>query len=184
MTPGAAAILSDPQPCGHIVYPYTDEAQLASVVCLFIGAGLRKGESALLIMTESNCRAVLSKLKDDGFDVDALKASDRLICKDAEGLLSSFMFDGIIDEHLCKTKIGGLIEKAKQASGEHTVRVFGEMVNLIWRVRPGATERLEELWNQMIESHSVPLLCAYALTGSKPDALPDALMACHSHAIA
>jgi hypothetical protein len=64
------------------------------------------------------------------------------------------------------------------------VRVFGEMVSLIWQSRQRATERLEELWNQVIQEHSVPLLCAYALAGNRPDAFPSSLLTCHSHAVA
>ena len=61
-------------------------------------------------------------------------------------------------------------------------RVFGEMVNLIWGSHPTATERLEELWNEVIEIHSVPLLCAYSLSG-KLETLPRQLLSCHSYAI-
>lgn len=182
MNSKAVALLSSPQPCGHIVYPYTGESQIVEAVALFTSAGFRKGEAVLLVMTEAHCEPILHRLKLDGFDVDALLASRQLICEPAENLLASFMFDGIIDDLLFKTKIGGVIEEAK--SHGRPVRVFGEMVSLIWQSQQRATERLEELWNQVIQEHSVPLLCAYSLTGVKPDSLPQSLLACHSHAIA
>jgi len=184
MNAKALAILSDPQPCGHIVYPYTDRSQVIEAVCLFASAGLWKGEAVLLVMTEAHCEPILERIGRAGFDVDALTRSGQLICEEAGELLSTFVFDGIIDEDIFKSKIGGMIRRAKAAGGERRpVRVFGEMVSLIWRSRPQATERLEELWNEVIQEQSVPLLCAYALTGAKPDALPEALMACHSHAL-
>jgi len=183
MNSKAAAILSNPQPCGHIVYPYTDESQVAEAVYLFASAGLRKDEAVLLVMTEAHKKPVLERLEQNGFNVEELSKSGHLIYHEAGTLLSSFMFDGIIDEYLFKTTIGNMISRAK-ASGERPVRVFGEMVNLIWKSRPRATERLEELWNELITEHSVPLLCAYALAGTKPDAFPQALLACHSHALA
>jgi hypothetical protein len=173
----AAAILSNPQPCGHIVFPYTDESQVAEAVCLFASAGLRKGEAVVLVMTQAHCEPILERLEREGFDVRALSASGQLMCEEAERLLSSFMFDGIIDEQLISTKIGGMIKRAKAAGGERAVRVFGEMVSLIWQSNQHATERLEQL-------HSVPLLCTYALAGTKPDAFPQSLLACHSHAVA
>ena len=37
-------------------------------------------------------------LEADGFDVNALTASWQLVCEEAGKLLSSFTFDGIIDE--------------------------------------------------------------------------------------
>src|SRR5579863_4156127 len=115
MSAKAAAILSNPQPCGHIVYPYTEESQVAEAVCLFAGAGLQKGESVLLVMTEAHCDPILRRLGRAGFGVDALTKSGQLICEEASELLSSFMFDGIIDEHVFKSKIARMIERAKAA---------------------------------------------------------------------
>ena len=184
MNSKAAAILSNPQPCGHIVYPYADESQVAGAVCLFTSAGLRKGEVVVLVMTEAHCEPILERLEREGFDVRALSESGQLMCEEAEPLLSSFLFDGTIDEHLFRTKIGGVIKRAKEAGGKRAVRVFGEMVSLIWQSNQHATERLEQLWNEVIEEHSVPLLCAYALAGTRPDAFPQSLVACHSHAAA
>jgi len=184
MNAKAEAILSNPEPCGHIVYPYTDESQVAEAVCLFASAGLRKGEAVLLVMTEPHCEPILRRLGRDGFNVDALAASGQLTCEEAGKLLSTFMFDGIIDEHRFKTKISGMIQRARTAGGGRPVRVFGEMVSLIWRSQQQATERLEELWNEVIQEQSVPLLCVYALTGTKAGAFPPSLLACHSHAVA
>jgi hypothetical protein len=45
-----------------------------------------------------------------------------------------------------------------------------------------ATTRLEELWNEVINQHSVALLCTYALHHTH-DQIPDGLMQLHSHSI-
>ena len=178
------AILTDPDPHGHFVYPYTNESQFSEAVCLFVRSGLRNGGSALLVMTDSHCGLIRTRLQDEGFDVADLEARSQLLCVTAASLLGTFMFDGIIDDYLCKITIGKLIEKARAASSNGEVRVFGEMVDLIWVPNPKATQRLEELWNQVIKLHSVPLLCAYSLGGNRPDALPDALAQCHSEVLA
>ena len=186
MSPKGAALLVNPHPCGHIVYPYTDEHQVAEAVCLFASAGLRQGQAAVLVMTADHYSPIRRRLEQEGFNLKELEDSGQLICKDAKELLSTFMFDGTLDEHAFKMKIGSLIENAK-ASGPNRrtrpVRVFGEMVDLLWKSDFRTTQRLEELWNEVIEAHSVPLLCAYSLTGTKPAQFPDALMACHSHAV-
>jgi hypothetical protein len=150
------AILTHPGPQGHFVYPYTNESKFSEAVCLFVSSGLRKGASALLVMTEFHCEPIRTQLEDDGLDVAELEARGRFVCVTAESLLATFMFDGIIDEDLCKITIGRLIEKARAASLNGEVRVFGEMVDLIWIPNPKATQRLEELWNQVIKLHSVP----------------------------
>ncbi|MDP8991046.1 MAG: MEDS domain-containing protein [Acidobacteriota bacterium] len=178
------AILTHPDPQGHFVYPYTNETQFSEAVCLFIGSGLRSGGSALLVMTDFHCTAVRKQLREDGLDVAELETCGRSICKTAESLLSTFMFDGIIDDDHFKSTIGRLIESARANSSNGEVRVFGEMVDLIWIPNPAATQRLEELWNQVIKLHSVPLLCAYSLGGSRPEVLPQSLLECHSGTLA
>jgi hypothetical protein len=174
------ALLNDPHPCGHIVYPYTDESHFTEVVSVFVSSGLRNGESAVLLMQESHRGPIRRQLERNGFDVETLEATGELACITAEELSESCVFDGIIDEYVFKTKIGQMIHRAKAASLKGQVRVFGEMVNLLWMPNPKATLRLEELWNDLIKQHSVPLLCAYALGGTRPDVLDDALLACHS----
>jgi hypothetical protein len=186
MNSAAIEILSNPQPGAHIVYPYTDEAQLAEAVCLFASTGIRKVEAVLLVLSEAHYEPVRAGLARQGLNLRDLEATGHLVCENAISLLGTFMFDGIIDEHKFKTRLGGMIEKAKGGNGkgkDRPVRVFGEMVDLIWMSHPKATHRLEELWNDVIKTHSIPLLCAYALAGDRPNALPQPLLSCHSHAV-
>jgi len=178
-------ILSNPQPSSHIVYSYTDDTQLADAVCQFASAGIRSVEAVLLVLSEAHYEPVRERLTRQGFDLADLESTGHLACEDARTLLGTFMFDGIIDEHKFKTNIGGMIETAKAGSlngKQRQVRVFGEMVDLIWTPNPKATERLEELWNQVIRAHSVPLLCAYSLSGAR-NTLSERVLSCHSHTI-
>jgi hypothetical protein len=183
MTPNSIETLTNPDPRGHIVYPYTNETQVADAVGLFASAGLRKSEAVLLIMTNAHCEPVRRRIEEQGFDLAELESAGRLVCHDADALLRTFLIGGIIDEYRFETTVGSMIETAKSGSGRLPVRVFGEMVDLMWTSNPKATERLEELWNKVIDAHSVPLLCAYSLSGERPNLSP-ALLACHSHAVA
>ena len=47
-----------------------------------------------------------------------------------------------------------------------------------------AAERLEELWNEVIEEYSFSLFCAYSLNGPGRSQLPESLLKTHSHSIA
>jgi hypothetical protein len=183
MTPNALSMLT--RPSGHLVYPHTDDAHLAEAVGLFASSGLREGEAVILIMAANHCQPIRERLQREGFNLQELEATGQLVCGKAEDLLSTFLFDGVIDEHRFKTTFGAMIEKAKTLNGKRrSVRVFGEMVDLLWKSDPRITERIEELWNQVIEAHSVPLLCGYSLAGTKPGAFPEPLLACHSHQVA
>jgi hypothetical protein len=95
------------------------------------------------------------------------------------------MVDGTLNEDLFRSTISGLIDRARASvSDGHPgkVRVFGEMVSQLRSTNLVATTRLEELWNEVINEHSVSLLCTYALHNAD-DHLPKALIELHSHNI-
>lgn len=183
----SASILCNPHPCGHIVYPYTDEAHVTEAVCLFASSGLTQDEAVVLVMTSAHCEPIRKRLEQEGFDLASLEASGQLTCLDAEELLRRFMIDGMPDETLFKNAVGLIINRARASGGNdhpRIVRVFGEMVSLLWGESVAAADRLENLWNDAIETHSVAVLCTYTLDGCSPSAFPEQLLASHSHRLA
>ena len=185
MNANGAAILANPHPCGHIVYPYTDEGLVGQAVSLFASAGLRDGEGVILIMSAEHCESIKLRLQLEGINPEAYERSGQLTCVTAEDLLASFIPDGVLDEGLFKSAIGGLIDRARASVNDAhgaRVRVFGEMVSQLRNQDLGATTRLEELWNDVITDHSVALLCTYALDGES-DHMPESLIHLHSHSI-
>src|ERR1700730_1737142 len=185
MNSNGAAILTNPHPCGHIVYPYTDESLVGQSVCLFASAGLRDSEGVILIMTADHCEPIKLRLQLEGFNVEAYERSGQLVCVTTEDLLAKFLTDGVLNEDLFRSTIGHFIARAKASVGNGhpaKVRVFGEMVSQLRSTNLTATTRLEELWNEVINEHSVSLLCTYALHNAD-DHLPKALIELHSHNI-
>jgi len=185
MNAHGAAILAHPHPCSHIVYPYTDENLVEQAVCLFASAGLRDDEGVILIMTTSHCDPMKLRLRMEGYNIAAYERSGQLTCVTTEDLLERFMVDGTLNENLFRSTIGELIVRARAGvrDGQHRrVRVFGEMVSQLRTINGTATTRLEELWNEIINEHSVSLLCTYALHNAD-DHIPKALVELHSHNI-
>jgi hypothetical protein len=184
MNAKAAAILTDPHPCGHIVYPYTEETLVGQAVALFASAGLRNGEGVILVMTASHCESITLRLVTEGYDVEALQRAGQLVCILAEDLLTEFMLNGAPDEEKFKAVVGKLISDCRTRTGigpQGRVRVFGEMVSLLWNSNIGATISLEEMWNRIIDQHSVSLMCTYALNGRNE--IPASLQSLHSHSM-
>jgi CheY-like chemotaxis protein len=178
------SILTDPHPCRHIVYPFTDEEKGVNAVYLFASSGLSKGESVILIMADSRCKPVMGRLANGGFDISALQTSGQLKCIGADSMLRTFMRSGLLNEQLVRETIGRIIDRARLSSPNRKVRVFGEMVSLLLaRKELAVAERLEELWNGIIEAHSISLLCTYALLDSELTMLPDSLIKLHSHTL-
>jgi MEDS: MEthanogen/methylotroph, DcmR Sensory domain len=185
MNAKGAAILLNPHPCGHIVYPYTDEGLVGQAVALFASAGLRDGEGVVLIVSSNHCEPIKVRLQVEGIDTEAYERSGQLICVKSEDLIAKFITDGVLDEDLFKSTVSRLIDQARASvSNGHRgkVRVFGEMVSQLREKNLKATTLLEELWDQVIKEHSVALLCSYALHNAE-DHIPRALMDLHSHNI-
>jgi hypothetical protein len=169
------------------VYPYTDETLVGQAVCLFASAGIRDGEGVILIMAEDHCESIKLRLHVEGFDVATYERSGQLTCVTTEDLLASLVVDGRLNEDLFRSTIGSLIARARasvSSNGLHPadVRIFGEMVSQLRSKNPLATTRLEQLWNEVINEHSVSLLCTYALHNAD-DHIPETLIELHSQNI-
>jgi hypothetical protein len=177
------ALLTNPPKGSHLVYPYTDEKRVAETVRIFAGSGFVAGDAVILITTRSHREAIERALKDDGFDVEALGSSGQLLCADAEELMARFIIDGKLKPDLFKSVVTRIVEQARTDSKgrPRTVRAFGEMVSILWNKDnlPAALE-IEELWNEIVATHSIALLCTYSLDGRE---CPHSIHDCHSHSI-
>jgi hypothetical protein len=183
----SACLLAEPRLCSHIVYPYTDEAHVTKAICLFASAGLLKNEAVVLVMTKAHRDPIKLGLEAEGFHVGSLEDTGQLACLDAEDLMRRFMIGGMPDPVLFKNVIGMIVIRARMNAGspnQRPVRIFGEMVSLLWRVSVAAAERVEQLWNEVIDTYSVTLLCTYTLDGVLPGPIPQSLVAPHSHNLA
>lgn len=179
----AAALLTDPHPCGHIVYPYTDEGLVEQAVTLFACGGLRNGEGVILVTTADHWNQIRQRLLAEGYDVETLQQRGQLGFAPAEDLLARFLVQGVPNEDIFREVLSGMIANSRASTGkaDGRVRIFGEMVSLLWNADLGATISLEEMWNGVIEEHSVSLMCTYALGGRKD--VPVELHALHSHSL-
>ena len=184
MDPQTAAILAEPHQ-SHIVYPYTNDRRLADAVSFYSNCGLVRDDAVILIVTEDHRRAIKKYLEAD-FDVQSLEATGQLSFFDAAELMRRFMVDGNPDPKLFKDGIRTLIERAQRderMGRDREVRLFGEMVSLLWPTNSTAAERLEELGNEVTEEYSISIFCAYSVGGPGRGQLPESLMKAHSHSI-
>jgi hypothetical protein len=184
MDPQTAAILANPSH-SHIVYPYMDHRRLADAVSFYANCGLVRGDAVILMVTDDHRRAIKKYLEAD-FDVQTFEATGQLSFLDAAEVLSFFMVDGEPDPKLFKDKIRTLIERAQRderMGRNREVRLFGEMVNLLWPANCVAAEHLEALWNEVIAEYSIPLLFGYSVDGPGRGQLPESLMKAHAHSI-
>jgi hypothetical protein len=178
-------LLVEPLARDHVVQLYRDDRFLVEAVALFTGIALGKGESVVLVATPAHAEAVERRLEANGFSVEDVKHWGQLTVKDAAETLSGFMVNDMPDPVLFKTILGSLIQKAAAVARTGKVRVYGELVNLLWRSNAAATARLETLWNDVVQAHSISLFCAYRVDGHDGERrqFPSDLRAAHSHLI-
>jgi PAS domain S-box-containing protein len=158
------------QPAGatheHVVEFYETERFLADTVTDFVGAGLHDGGAAVVVATSAHRYAFEQSLRHAGVDVEHAVDADRYLAFDAAELLARFMVDGAPDPLRFRETVGAVLRRA--AAGSRRVRVYGEMVALLWA--DGDTEAaiaLEGLWNDLAETHEFALLCAYPMSAFK-----------------
>ena len=165
----------------HIAQLYSSDTVLIESLRVFATHGLSRGEAVFLVLTPPHRDLLLVRLAAEGLDVEGLQDKGQLLIRDAATLLASITRDGMPDETLFATKVGEVIERAR-SGGTRKVRVFGEMVNLLWRSHTPAAIRLEELWNDLIARSELSLFCAYSMNHGR-ERFPEALRAAHSHII-
>jgi anti-sigma regulatory factor (Ser/Thr protein kinase) len=168
-------------PRDHAVAFYDDDADLISCLADFVGDGLRLDEGVLVVATPAHREALAQSLAQRGLDVEALQASGRYTALDAAELLQSFLVGGSPVPALFARHVGGMLARA--AAGGRPVRVFGEMVALLWsRGDVVAALELEALWNDLARDRRFLLLCAYpAATLTERDELAPLAGVCHEH---
>jgi hypothetical protein len=138
----------------HVVGFYGRDDELTSAVAAFLEAGLDDGVAGVVAATEAHRRALAEAL-------GAARAG-RVRWLDAERTLAKFMRDGAPDPARFASVIGAIIDEA--ALHGTPVRVFGEMVALLWESgNVAAAVELESLWNDLAAHHDFLLYCAYPM---------------------
>ena len=151
----------------HSVQFYTDDSFLLDALSRFIGSAIGAGDAGIVIATEDHRTELAQRLVARGLDVTKAVEQGRYVALDASATLSQFMVDGWPDEKRFVELIGGVILRAKIAAGKEHGRaaLFGEMVSVLWQEgKPDAALRLEQLWNQIAQSHAFSLVCGYPLS--------------------
>ena len=161
MTTAPWSETSEPE---HFVQFCETDAFLVNSLSEFIGTALRQGDAGIVIATQSHRESLEERLKVDGLEVAAARVSGQYVSIDAAATLPEFMIDGSPDPERFAEVIGSIITRA--AKGRCHVRIFGELVALLWADgKRAAALRLEELWNDLARTYSFSLFCAYPMQG-------------------
>ncbi|PYP86760.1 MAG: hypothetical protein DMG65_18310 [Candidatus Angelobacter sp. Gp1-AA117] len=164
-SPASSPCWETPQANGHSVQFYQDDSFLLDGLSRFIGAAIAAGDSAIVIATPAHRDGLQQRLIHSGLDLSVAGKQGRFVSLDAAEILSQFMAGGRPDPQRFHEVLGAAIAQLNSAAKPGCrVAAFGEMVALLWEDgQEQAALELEQLWNQMGETHSFHLLCAYPL---------------------
>jgi hypothetical protein len=172
--------LSDTEllPRDHAVSFYDHDSDVVGEVAYFILDGLAVGDRVVVVATPAHRAAIEAVLLRHGHDPEALGTSGRYVALDARATLAGFMDDGVPDADRFRASLGPIVDSADGSR----VRVFGEMVALLWDDgNVAAAVQLEGLWNSLRAGRDFALLCAYPASALRSGSLGEATSVCHLH---
>jgi signal transduction histidine kinase/ActR/RegA family two-component response regulator len=162
----AATTAAGPERAGarnHVVQFYDDDGFLLDAAVDFLAAGLADCESAVVIATEPHRAGSLSRLKAKGIDVDDARRDGRLTLLDARDSLSAIMDGTTPNARQFTVHIAEVFDRIQRDTG-HPMRIYGEMVDLLWKDgNPAGAIQLEQLWNELATSGAFTVLCTYGM---------------------
>ena len=171
----------------HAVQFYENEGLLIELLSRFVGSALAAGDSAIVVATERHRAALAERLLERGLDVSVPQKQRRYQPFDAAQTLARIFRRGKPDPNLFFDTLEPIVQEASRAAGGGRGRIvaFGEMVALLWAEgKIEASLELEQMWNNLADTHAFALCCAYPMSGfvGNPHAAPFLkICAQHSH---
>ncbi len=167
----------------HVVQFYEADSFLLDALAAYVLTGLDAGDVCLVVATGAHRAGLEDRLKTAGVDMGAARRNGAYLCLDAGETLAKLLLDGWPDPQRFAQVMGRQVLRALRR--KRHVRVFGEMVALLWAEgNRAAAIRLGELWNELQRSAPAPftLFCGYALLGFAGEANMESFAAvCQQH---
>ncbi len=168
-------------PCNHLVQIYDNDEVVMDMIEGFVVSGFNSEEAVIIIATQNHLDALDARLTEQGFDINALRASNQYISLNAEIALTKFMVYGWPDEAMFMKFVNDTVVRAK-GFNDRKVRAYGEMVAILWEQGySGATVQLEHLWNKFCETENFCLFCASPKSGFTQDLNTSLNHICSTH---
>ena len=144
----------------HVVLFYRDEEEVAERVREYFLPVVQDGGVAIVVATPDHRRSFERYLVGTGVDVAAAFARGVYLAPDASETMRGFMVADRPDPAGFWQAISPMLRQAAQAG--RPVRVFGEMVALLWDAGLiDAAIEVEAMWNELGAQYPFSLLCAY-----------------------
>lgn len=167
----------------HFCQIHDDAETLTKAVTAYTRVGLLAGNAAIVAAEPARLAALEAALRAGGVNFDECVRTGQLTLLDANTLLTQIMDGDAPNGDAFRTVMGQVLTKISARGFRHT-RIYGEVVNVLWRNgNPLAALMLEEFWNELAFEHRFSLFCGYEMDGLDDigyDAPLGKLAQCHS----
>jgi DcmR-like sensory protein len=168
----------------HGVRFYESERSLSKIVAEFLIEGFADSHPGIVVATPAVRAAIVLELAGRSLDVVELQRSGQFLLLDSNEQLAAFMTDGQPDPARFNAMMCQAIEHVCRARTACKVRIFGQMVDVLWRDgQQDAAIHLERLWNQLANKQALSLLCGYAMGNFYKDSNFEDICGQHSHVV-
>jgi MEDS: MEthanogen/methylotroph, DcmR Sensory domain len=151
-----------------VVQFYTRDSFLLDGLCEFVRCALEDGESVIVVVSQAHRDGLRQRIKAAGIGTRIASRAGRYVLLDAAETMAKFMTGNMPDRRKFESVMGMVIRRAEAAAlvKYRRVAIFGEMVALLWAEKKfDAAIRLEQLWNELAQTHFFYLRCAYPVSG-------------------
>lgn len=164
----------------HFCQIHHDDKALSDELGRYVSEGIREGRAVVVVATDARERELRASLARTGLGEDEI--ARLLVTINSGELLQKFMRSGEPDKVLFFGAVSPILRSAI-ATGYGQPRVYGEMVNELWRNgQPAAAIQLEQLWNEILQEYECSLFCGYVLDAFDPDSyIPYLESVCATH---
>ena len=147
-------------PRDHLVVFYRHDRDLTEIAAEYLLGALRDGGAAIVVGTWEHRLALGRHLVRAGVDLAAARSAGTYFDLDAGDTIEAFVADARADPASFWAAITPVIRRAAQAG--QPVRIFGEMVAVLWdNGQLGTAIEVEAMWNELSAQFPFSLLCAY-----------------------
>lgn len=171
----STALLIEAPAGRHFAQLHKEPQVLADAVGLFVETGLIRNEAVLVVAPSARIPAYLERLTRSNKPVQAWQKTGQLIVMDGPVLLSRFMKNDMPVWEDFRDIVGQILANTATLNWKG-IRVYGEMVNDLWRAgHTAAAIRLEEYWNELARLHQFCLFCGYHIDSTHETSYCDPL---------
>ncbi len=135
---------------------------LTESALVFVEAGLRRGDSVVVIAGSDQRDRLFERLAAGKFRPQSLRDPGQLSVLDAEQITGRCVADGLPEWALFRNALSPVLSRL-HPSGRDS-RVYSEMANALWQAgNTAGAIRIEDFWNALAGTYPFSLYCGYTM---------------------